>query len=387
MTNSTFDVSPIRSSIDEGQTRMLIEKLKPVSADLISKFNGSVVSFSELSLCVNDSATGAPFDEIYERKEVLGEGGFAMVYRCVHKKTRNVYAVKEIFKENYDVSGENLREEIDALKRLRDCPNILRLLDVYTERDRTQLVMEYMKGGDLLDRLSEKEVFTEAECRRISRRLLEAIFSCHQKQVAHRDIKPENILLVDRGDDTKVKLCDFGCSHRITGRNCLRTLCGSPQYVAPELYMHEDGYDERCDLWSAGVVIYVLLGGYTPFEASTAQLPEAICEGYFEFDSSSWSEISMGPKDLIRSLLVVNPDDRATLKEALDCPWLRRRDKEKLERYSKNMDGSSSSTFDAWVKLRNNSSHDSGNAGEVSHGCDESERAGDSARSLYVDDL
>jgi serine/threonine protein kinase len=386
MTKVGFETSPIRSSsIHEDQTRRLIEILKPVSADLICKFNSSVGSISELSLCVNDSATGALFDDIYDREGALGEGGFAMVYRCVHKKTRHVYAVKEIFAEHYDVNGENLNEEIDALKRLRDCPNIVRLLDVYTEPNKTQMVMEYMTGGDLLERLSEKEVFTEVESRRISRRLLEAISSCHKKQVAHRDIKPENILLADRGDDTKVKLADFGCSRRITVRNCLRTLCGSPYYVAPELYMHEDGYDERCDLWSAGVVIYVIMGGETPFEAPTAQLPEAICDGYFDFYSKSWEEISKGPKDLIKSLLVVNPDDRATLEEALDCQWLRRRDKEIIKRYSKNIDGSSSNTFDAWVKMQNNSSHHSSTAGEVDYY--ESEKGHDSVRSLYVDDL
>lgn len=366
----------------------MINKLKPVSDDLKNKWHESTGSVSELSLSVNDSATGASFHEIYDRKEVLGEGGFAMVYRCVHKQRRQSYAVKEIFTQDYDVSGENLKEEIDALKRLRECPYVVRLLDVYTGCVRTQLILEYMKGGDLLERVTERKFFSEAEGRRISRRLLEAIYFCHKKQVAHRDIKPENILLADHADDTKVKLGDFGCAHRITGSNCLRTLCGSPQYVAPELYMHEDGYDERCDLWSAGVVIYVILGGYAPFDTPTAELPEAICEGFFEFHDDHWGEIPKEAKDVIKSLLVVNPDDRATLDDTLDSQWLRRRDKESIMRYTANMDGSSTNTFDAWVRLQNESNHsNSWNSGDDSIGFDDSYKAPNSARSLQVEEL
>lgn len=88
---------------------------------------------------------------------------------------------------------------------------------------------------------------------------------------------------MDPKSDTKIKLGDFGCAHPITGPNCMRTLCGSPQYVAPELYMHQNGYDERCDLWSVGIVMFVLLGGYAPFEAPTPELPALISDGYFQF--------------------------------------------------------------------------------------------------------
>jgi serine/threonine protein kinase len=139
--------------------------------------------------------------------------------------------------------------------------------------------------------------------------LLEAIYYCHKKHIAHRDIKPENILLASPDNDTDIKLADFGCAKRLIGPNCLFTLCGSPQYVAPEIYTHETGYDERCDLWSAAVVIYVLLGGYAPFDAPEGDLPRTICEGWVEFHRKYWSEISDPPKDMIRSLLVVDPDE------------------------------------------------------------------------------
>lgn len=171
------------------------EKLKIVSQDLVNKFNESKGSFSsELNLLVNDSARGVSFEDVYDKQDVLGEGGFAYVYRCVHKERQTPYAVKEVVSENYETPGQSMREEISSLKRLKEIPYIVRLLDVFRGPESTHLVMEEMKGGDLLDKLYEKEVFSEEESRRISRRLLEAVFFCHKKGIAHRDIKPENIV-------------------------------------------------------------------------------------------------------------------------------------------------------------------------------------------------
>lgn len=134
-------------------------------------------------------------------------------------------------------------------------------------------------------------------------------------------------------------------------------MCGSPQYVAPEIYQHVYGYDERCDLWSAGVVIFVILGGYAPFEGEAKELPAIICEGHYKFDYPEWKDISVPPMRLIKSLLVVDPDDRATVEEALDSQWLKRRDKERLKKHAANLGGSSSRTFEAWSRLTNSSNH------------------------------
>lgn len=291
-----------------------------------------------------------------------------MVYRCIHKDRRFSYAVKEVHNENYETSGENINEEITALKRLREGPYIVRLLDVFRGPEETHLVMEQMNGGDLLERFLEKEVFSESESRRISRKLIEAVVFCHKKRIAHRDIKLENILLSDRMDDTKIKLADFGCAHPfIPGKKSLKTLCGSPQYAAPELYMHENGYDERCDIWSTGVVIFILLGGYAPFEGSNLELPGIICEGYVSFDEVYWDEISENAKSLISKLLVVDPDDRPTLIDALDSEWLRRRDKDSVLNRSdaKQLDGLS--VFDAWVKLQRETIQSRSKPPEASH--------------------
>ena len=348
----------INESHDDELFKSIMMQNLTVSDDFMNKLQESVSlhgSISELSHSVNDSQKGCDFDEVYEKKEIIGEGGFSIVYRCVHKERIHSYAVKEILDENCDVNGSNVANEISSLKKLRDGPYIVRLLDVYTAFDQSHLVMEFMQGGDLLAKLCEKECFPELEARSITKRLIEAIRFCHKKHIVHRDIKLENVLLSDRSDDTKIKLADFGCSCGfIPETKCLRTLCGSTQYAAPELYSHEN-YDEKCDLWSAGVVIFAILGGYAPFEAATHDLPKIVCEGHFNFPRKYWNDISDIPKSLIKSLLVVNPEDRATIEDVLDSEWLRRRDKESVMKL--NLDGSCSNVFDAWVKLQNESKH------------------------------
>lgn len=185
------------STIDDSSAHK--EKLKVVSQDLVNKFNESKGSFSsELSQSVNDSAMGLSFEEVYEKQEMLGEGGFAFVYRCLHRERGNNYAVKEVFSENYETSGQSMSHEISSLKRLKEIPYIVKLLDVFNGPEATHLIMEEMTGGDLLDRLYEKEVFSEYDSRKISRRLLEALFFCHKKGIAHRDVKPENIVSFSR---------------------------------------------------------------------------------------------------------------------------------------------------------------------------------------------
>lgn len=303
--------------------------LSSVHADLRS-FMSRDESKSQLSLNVNDSATMF-FREVYDKQEILGEGGFAVVRRCIHKARGNAYAVKEIENEAYEAGeGNTIREEIKAMKRLKEIPYIVRLLDVFKEFDKTFLVMEEMKGGDLLDKLGTKEYYKEEEGRRLSRRLMEAIYYCHRKNIVHRDIKPENILLESPNDDTKIRLADFGCSKQLKDDTVLHTMCGTPQYVAPEVYTDSKiGYDERCDLWSAGVVIYLCLGGYLPFDGDPHELPNIIVDGYYEFHDKYWADISDPPKLMIESLLQVNPERRATIETILDTGWLRRPKPEK----------------------------------------------------------
>jgi serine/threonine protein kinase len=143
---------------------------------------------------------------------------------------------------------------------------------------------------------------------------------------AHRDVKPENILLASKNDDTTVKLCDFGCAKTVTGQYSLKTMAGSPEYAAPEVYEHtiNRGYGEQCDLWSAGVVVYVLLAGCPPFEGSVFEMAELICKGDWDFPEKYWEDVSQGPKDLIKALMTVDPEKRYTADQALACKWIQR---------------------------------------------------------------
>jgi len=271
-----------------------------------------------------DSLTGKPFEDFYEIGEELGEGGYAFVYRCHHKVTEKVYAVKEVIISKMESGGEStLKDEIAALKLLRGGAHIIRLFDVFYEGDHCFMIMEEMKGGDLLSRICDKEVYTEREARGVCKILFEAVLYCHQKKVAHRDIKPENLLMVEADDDTSIKLADFGFAKRVSGDLGLSTLCGTAQYVAPEILDFQViGYDERCDMWSVGVVTYILLGGYAPFEGEPDELAQFIIRGEYEFHDKYWSEISESARDMIHNMLQVEPKNRLSAIDALSCEWM-----------------------------------------------------------------
>ena len=154
---------------------------------------------------VEDSLTGKPFEDFYEIGAELGEGGYAFVYQCTHKRTKKSYAVKEVILSKLENGGEStLKDEIAALKMLRGGPHIVRLYDVFEEDDHCFMVMEEMKGGDLLSRIVDKEVYTEREARGVCQIMFQAVDYCHKKRIAHRDIKPENLLLVVRTSKVSV---------------------------------------------------------------------------------------------------------------------------------------------------------------------------------------
>jgi serine/threonine protein kinase len=271
-----------------------------------------------------DSPSGKPFKDFYVVGELLGEGGQSYIYRAIRKATKLPYTVKQIKVSNLNKhDAKTMKDEIIALKLLRGGPHIIRLFDVFEDKKDTHMIFEETKGGNILSRIVEKEVYTEREARQVCKVALVALNYCHRKKVAHRDIKPENFVLVDEGDDTSIKLVDFGFAKKVTRLNCLKTLCGTPQYVAPEIISNKgQGYDFKCDIWSLGVLTYLLLGGYPPFEGILDSLANEITRGYYEFHEEYWSEISDEAKLMIRSMLLVNPAERASASEALSCSWM-----------------------------------------------------------------
>jgi serine/threonine protein kinase len=273
---------------------------------------------------VEDSTSGKPFSTFYNLGECVGDGDDSYVYRAIRKATRLPYAVKHV--DLTEIDGEakqTLKDEVGALRLLRGGPHIIRLYDVFQEPDNVYLIFEEMKGGNLLSRIVEKEVYTEREARQVCKIAFTAINYCHHKKVAHRDVKPENFLLVEQGDDTSVKLADFAFAKKVLKENSLMTLCGTAQYVAPEILNQKNpGYDHRCDLWSLGVFAYVLLGGYPPFEGVQTDLATEIRSGIFEFHEEYWNDISKSAQEMIKSLLVLQPEKRVSASEALSCEWM-----------------------------------------------------------------
>lgn len=274
------------------------------------------------------------FQDSFSMGHELGSGGFGVVYQCYPKAgsrsgatatSTESYAVKEMLRDNFD------EDEINALNLLRDCPHIVKVEDVFHELDRTYIVMQECRGGELLTRIHEKTYYTEQEARMVVTTLIEAVGFCHSRGIAHRDIKPENILLKYEDDDTTVQLGDFGLAKRFWSTETneedpLVTWCGSVEYAAPEVFSREnpdDFYDERCDIFSIGIVMYVLLAGYHPFDAPTsAKMIETVRKGKVRFHSKYWKDITEDAKELILALMEVDPDERCELEEALEAPWL-----------------------------------------------------------------
>jgi calcium/calmodulin-dependent protein kinase I len=193
------------------------------------------------------------------------------------------YAVKCINRKKLSEEDEAaLLDEVAILKEMEHF-HIIRLYDFFEEPSTYYLVMERMRGGELFDRIVAKAYYNEKEARDTCKIVLDAVGHCHKHHVAHRDLKPENLLLLSDTDDSAVKIADFGFAKKVYEKNSLTTQCGTPGYVAPEI-LEGTPYDERADMWSVGVILYILLGGYPPFIESTQRdLFRKIRKGDYEF--------------------------------------------------------------------------------------------------------
>ena len=258
----------------------------------------------------------------YSDRAQLGEGAFSKVKEGTHRQTSKPYAIKIVTKSKLTREDEvALRDEIDVLKELKH-PNIIRLYDVFDESQFYYLVTECLFGGELFDRIVSKSYYSEKEARDVCRILFQSMAYCHGRSIAHRDLKPENLLLQSETNDSEVKIADFGFAKKCLTPNCLSTQCGTPGYVAPEI-LEGVKYDMKSDMWSLGVITYILLGGYPPFiEQGQRELFRKIRRGQYQFHPEYWGQVSQEAKDLITALLTVNPDERMSADEALKNPWI-----------------------------------------------------------------
>eukprot|EP01095_Lingulamoeba_sp_RSL-Kostka_P014432 TRINITY_DN62_c0_g1_i2.p1 TRINITY_DN62_c0_g1~~TRINITY_DN62_c0_g1_i2.p1 ORF type:complete len:337 (-),score=134.15 TRINITY_DN62_c0_g1_i2:105-1115(-) len=260
-------------------------------------------------------------DDFYEMGKEIGRGGFSVVIEGIDRKTKEKFAIKCIKKTM--VEGDDiklLRREIKIMKKVNH-PNILKLFEVFEDDEEFFLVMELVDGKELFDKIVEKGQYSEQDAANIVRQIVSAVDYLHANGIAHRDLKPENLLSAGDEEEEKIKIADFGFSKNF-GEEKLMTSCGSPGYVAPEVLTCES-YDKGVDMWSVGVIIYILLCGYPPFYADNAPaLFKKIMDVTYDFDDVSWDDVSEDAKNLIRHLLVKEPSERYTAKQCLDDPWV-----------------------------------------------------------------
>ena len=282
-----------------------------------------------------------PIEEKYNLHGLLGTGAFSEVRLAESKdEAGKHYAVKIIDKKALKGKEESLENEIRVLRRFsanhqNDAaaatdpqsgnrlthPNIVQLYETYEDKSKIYLVMELVTGGELFDRIVEKGSYTEKDASDLIRQILEAVDYMHEQGVVHRDLKPENLLFYSPDDDSKIMISDFGLS-KMEDSGIMATACGTPGYVAPEV-LAQKPYGKAVDIWSIGVISYILLCGYPPFyDENDANLFAQILKGEFEFDSPYWDEISDSAKDFIRHLMCVNVEKRYTCKQALAHPWI-----------------------------------------------------------------
>jgi len=262
------------------------------------------------------------FKDDYKIEKTLGSGTYGVVYKAIRKATGEKRAIKKIKRMNKDKGFEGkLVHEIDILKHL-DHPNIIKIYEFYTTEKEFYVVSEYISGGELFDEIAQRRYFSEADAAFIMRQLLAAISYCHSKNVVHRDLKPENILIDSvEGNKVTVKIIDFGTALIVPQDRVISKKVGSIYYVAPEIL--KGNYTSKCDIWSLGVIMYILLVGRPPFNGSSnSSIMSAILTGVFEFPSPLADNISADAKGLIRKMLTYNPEERITASEAYNHPWV-----------------------------------------------------------------
>ncbi len=270
--------------------------------------------------------SGREFGKKYTLGKRIGKGSFSVVREGTNKETGTTIAVKCINKTKLQKKDmQNIREEISILSKLGDNPHphVVGFLGAYEDATMIYVVTECCQGGELFNRIVQKQYYSESDAAKVVRNMAEALEYCNARGVIHRDIKPENVLLVSDDDDFNIKLADFGFATEMNPNGDeLTTACGTPGYVAPEIVSGKQ-YGPAVDMWSLGVIAFILVCGYPPFyDEHLPNLFRKIKAGEYEFDPDFWSDVSEEAKSLISGLLVTNPQKRMTPAEVLSHPWI-----------------------------------------------------------------
>lgn len=261
------------------------------------------------------------FIDVYKVGRSLGSGAYGEVKLVTHKVTGQERAAK-IYKKNLDQRDvyEKTKNEIEILKKLNH-PTIIKMFEYFEDDIRLYMVLEKCDGGELFYEISNKGYLTEQVSAIICKQLFSCVLYLHENKIVHRDLKPENILLEDREDAMNIKLIDFGTAIEMGKKSKLNELIGSSYYISPEVI--NGSYDEKCDIWSLGVILYILLCGLPPFTGNnTKQIMNKVTAGKYSLDGKIWDSVSLEAKDLIKKLLCP-ASTRLTAAEALNHPWIK----------------------------------------------------------------
>ena len=288
------------------------------------------LNFNKETFIIKSSGTIA---KKYLKIKELTNGTYSKIYVVQNKKDFKLYCCKEILKSKI-ADLAKFKNEINILSKV-DHPNIIRLYEIFEDDRYISLIMELCQGGELFQKINElaekDESFSEKEAVKIFKQLMLAICYCHSQGICHRDLKPENILFLNKNPDSPIKIIDFGLS-KIFGeikpimkgnkveKNIMSLRVGTAYYMSPEVL--QGNYDNKCDIWACGVILYIMLCGYPPFDGDTENdILKAISRKKFSFPEEEWKSVSDDAKDLIKHM-ICDPDKRYNAEMILNHPWI-----------------------------------------------------------------
>ncbi|CAG9313715.1 unnamed protein product [Blepharisma stoltei] len=272
--------------------------------------------------------------DVYNIKKCIGQGSFGIVRKGQHKNDPNlIVAIKSIDKFKIKSNLHLLKREVSILQSI-DHPNIIKFYETFDDGKYLHIVMEFCSGGELFEKIMEKGKINEKKAACYMEKILLAVNHLHQVGVCHRDLKPENFLFENDSPNAELKIIDFGLSNKFGDKfkhtTKMETFVGTPYYVAPEVIKGE--YGPKCDLWSVGVIMYVMLTGHHPFKGETpTQIFQNVVRGELNMESPVWETISEPAKDLLRKLIVTDPNQRLCADDALRHHWFSDAPKAKIE--------------------------------------------------------
>ncbi|KAF5179727.1 Calcium-dependent protein kinase [Thalictrum thalictroides] len=275
------------------------------------------------TITVLNGITKDGIEEKYMVDRELGRGEFGVTYLCINRDTRELLACKSISKRKLrtSVDVEDVRREVAIMKHLPENSNIVTLREACEDENAVHLVMELCEGGELFDRIVARGHYTERAAAAVTRTIMEVVQVCHKHGVIHRDLKPENFLFANKKENSPLKAIDFGLSIFFKPGERFSEIVGSPYYMAPEVLKRN--YGPEIDIWSAGVILYILLCGVPPFWAESEQgVAQAILRGLIDFKRDPWPSVSESAKNLVRQMLEPDPKLRLTAKQVLEHPWI-----------------------------------------------------------------